>query len=87
MLYLIGSIVLTSYLTLALKLCEKYAVSIFQAIDFNYITYVITGSIVNRSFPINREAIHQTWFQWAINWLVISLSIIAIYFIAFGANL
>ena len=65
MYYLFGSIVLTSYLTLAFKVCEKYGVSIFQAIVFNYITCVITGSIVNGSFPINGASIHQTWFQWA----------------------
>jgi drug/metabolite transporter (DMT)-like permease len=65
MLYLFGSIVLTSYLTLAFKVCEKYGVSIFQAIVFNYITCVITGSIVNGAFPINSESIHQIWFQWA----------------------
>lgn len=65
MIYLLGSIVLTSYLTLAFKVCERYGVSIFQAIVFNYITCVITGSIVNGAFPINAESIHQTWFLWA----------------------
>ncbi|MEO7531130.1 MAG: hypothetical protein ABIS69_06955 [Sediminibacterium sp.] len=50
MFYLAGSILLTSYLTLAFKVCEKYKVNIFQAIVFNYITCVITGSFVNGSF-------------------------------------
>ena len=75
MIYLIGSIVLTSYLTLAFKVCEKYGVSIFQAIVFNYITCVITGSIVNGSFPINVEVIHQTWFHWAFVMGVLFISI------------
>lgn len=65
MIYLFGSIVLTSYLTLAFKVCERYGVSIFQAIVFNYITCVITGSIVNGSFPINAASVHEVWFQWA----------------------
>jgi drug/metabolite transporter (DMT)-like permease len=65
MFYLIGSIILTSYLTLAFKVCEKYSVSIFQAIIFNYITCVITGSFVNGSFPVNGEAIQTPWFRWA----------------------
>jgi drug/metabolite transporter (DMT)-like permease len=75
MIYLIGSIVLTSYLTLSFKVCEKYNVSIFQAIVFNYITCVITGSIVNGSFPINVEVIHQTWFYWALVMGVLFISI------------
>jgi drug/metabolite transporter (DMT)-like permease len=65
MLYLIGSIILTSYLTLAFKVCEKYSVSIFQAIIFNYITCVITGSVVNGSFPVNGETMQTPWFRWA----------------------
>jgi hypothetical protein len=65
MLYLIGSIILTSYLTLAFKVCEKYSVSIFQAIIFNYITCVITGSVVNGSFPVNGETMQTPWFGWA----------------------
>ena len=65
MLYLLGSIVLTSYLTLAFKACEKYGVTIFQAIVFNYITCVITGSIVNGQFPVNAAAIQTPWFVWA----------------------
>ena len=65
MLYLLGSIVLTSYLTLAFKACEKYGVTIFQAIVFNYITCVITGSIVNGQVPVNAAAIQTPWFVWA----------------------
>ena len=64
MLYLIGSIVLTSYLTLAFKVCERYKINIFQAIVFNYFTCVITGSVVTGSFPINAAATATTWFPW-----------------------
>ncbi len=65
MIYLIGSIVLSSYLTLAFKACGKYDINIFQAIIFNYFTCVITGSIVNGSFPIQVTSFSQSWFQWA----------------------
>jgi len=63
--YLIGSIVLTSYLTLSFKACEKFRVNVFQAIVFNYITCVITGSIVNGSFPVHAANIAMPWFTWA----------------------
>jgi hypothetical protein len=65
MIYLIGSILFSSYLTLAFKACEKYGINIFQAIVFNYITCVITGSFVNGSFPVSASSIDNTWFYWA----------------------
>lgn len=75
MLYLAGSIILTSYLTIAFKVCEKYKVSIFQAIVFNYITCVITGSFVNGSFPLNAEMMRTPWFAWACVMGVLFVSI------------
>lgn len=75
MLYLTGSIVLTSYLTLAFKVCERYQISIFQAIVFNYITCVITGSLVNGSFPVNAAAVQTPWFRWACVMGVLFVSI------------
>jgi drug/metabolite transporter (DMT)-like permease len=66
LIYLLGSIVLTSYLTLSFKVVEKYKIPLFQAIVFNYITCVVTGSIVNGSFPINAAALQQPWFLWAL---------------------
>jgi len=75
MIYLIGSILLTSYLTLAFKFCERYAVPIFPAIVFNYITCVITGSFVNGAFPINNAAIDTPWFKWACIMGVLFVSI------------
>jgi drug/metabolite transporter (DMT)-like permease len=65
MIYLLGSIVLSSYLTLAFKACQRMGISIFQAIVFNYITCVITGSVVNGSFPIHTSSVDQPWFRWA----------------------
>jgi drug/metabolite transporter (DMT)-like permease len=66
LLYLLGSILLTSYLTLSFKAVERFGIPVFQAIVFNYITCVITGSVVNGSFPLNASIIEQPWGRWAI---------------------
>lgn len=65
MIYLIGSIILSSYLTLSFKVVERLGLNNFQVIVFNYITCVITGSFVNGHFPINTETVSQPWFTWA----------------------
>ncbi len=66
MLFLIGSIILSSWLTLSFKLLERFRINTFQAIVFNYITCVITGSVVNGAFPINAAAVQEPWFKWAM---------------------
>jgi drug/metabolite transporter (DMT)-like permease len=73
--YLVGSIVLSSYLMLAFKACQKFNINIFQAIIFNYFTCVITGSIVNGGFPINAASVATPWFQWAAIMGVLFVSI------------
>jgi len=64
MIFLLGSIVLSSYLTLAFKFCGRYNIDIFQAIVFNYIVCVITGSLVNGSFPVTKLSFNYAWVQW-----------------------
>ena len=66
MLYLLLAILLNAYLILSLKAVERFGVPVLQAIVFNYITCVITGSIVNGAFPINGSAPQQSWFWWAL---------------------
>jgi drug/metabolite transporter (DMT)-like permease len=66
LLLLLGSIVFSSWLTLSFKFLEKLGINTFQAIVFNYITCVITGSFVNGAFPINNEVIGEDWFRWAM---------------------
>lgn len=61
--FLIASIMLTSWLTISFKVVERWGISRLQAIVFNYIVCVITGSIVNGSFPIS---IREPWFGWAL---------------------
>lgn len=65
MLNLIGSIILTSYLTLSFKAVERFNIPVLQAIVFNYIFCVITGSVVNGAFPIDGNTPQQPWFWWA----------------------
>lgn len=66
MIYLLGSILFSSYLTLSFKVLQRLNINTLQAIVFNYITCVITGSIINGSFPVNKQNIAAPWFVWAI---------------------
>jgi drug/metabolite transporter (DMT)-like permease len=75
MLYLLGSILFTSYLLLSFKVIEKYKLNTFHVIVCNYITCVITGCVVNRSLPINSESLHSSWFVWALLMGVLFISL------------
>ncbi|HVM89662.1 MAG TPA: EamA family transporter [Puia sp.] len=66
MLYLIGSIVFTSYLTLCFKVIEKYNIEPFQAIMFNHFACVATGSFINGSTPFHESTLQQPWFKYAL---------------------
>jgi drug/metabolite transporter (DMT)-like permease len=66
LIYLIGSIILTSYLTLSFKALERLRISSPQAIVINDITCVITGSIVNGHFPIGTGVLKEAWLPWAM---------------------
>ena len=65
MIYLLGSIILNSYLTLSFKVIQQWKVPLFQAVVFNYLTCVVTGSVMNGSFPAPQSAVGQPWFAWA----------------------
>lgn len=65
MFYLAGSILLSSYLTLSFKVIERYRISSFQAVVFNYITCAILGNFLAGSFVV-ASAINKPWFIWAI---------------------
>ncbi len=75
MIYLLGSILFSSYLTLSFKVLQKLHINTFQAIVFNYIACVITGSFVNGSFPVNKQNINEPWFVWALVMGVMFISI------------
>ncbi|MDX1938303.1 MAG: hypothetical protein SFU21_14375, partial [Flavihumibacter sp.] len=57
---------LTSYLTLSFKVVERLRINNLQAIVFNYLTCVVTGSVVNGSFPVTGYNLQQPWFKWAL---------------------
>ncbi|MFN4285890.1 MAG: hypothetical protein ACK4E8_07990 [Lacibacter sp.] len=84
MLYLIGSIVLSSWLTLSFKIVERYRISTLQAIVMNYFVCVITGSLVNGAFPLRGQVVQESWFSWA---LIMGLMFIVLFnFIALTAQ-
>ena len=66
MFYLIGSIVLTSWLTIALKLVDRLKISTLQSIVWNYIFCVVTGAAVSGTYPMNPTVVHQGVWSWAI---------------------
>lgn len=66
LLFLIASIVLTAWLTISFKIIDRLGINNLQAIVYNYTVCVITGSMVNGSFPINGSLVQQPWFAWAL---------------------
>jgi drug/metabolite transporter (DMT)-like permease len=75
MIYLVGSIVLTSWLTLSFKVVERIGVDRFQAIVFNYIFCVITGCFVNGNIPAYVHNLKLDWFAWACLMGIIFISL------------
>jgi drug/metabolite transporter (DMT)-like permease len=66
MIFLIGSIILSSYLTIAFKLCDRFGINKFQAIVFNYLACAVTGSFVTASWPSFAQSMSEPWFKWAL---------------------
>jgi hypothetical protein len=66
LIFLLGSILFTSYLTISFKILERFDIPILQAIVVNYFACVITGSVVNGSWPVDKTTIHQPWFLWSL---------------------
>lgn len=84
MLYLLASIVLSSYLTLFFKLLDRLKLNSFQVIVVNYFTCVVTGAFVNGSFPDYSNTSNEPWFPWAV---IMGLTFISIFnVIAFTAR-
>jgi drug/metabolite transporter (DMT)-like permease len=81
MIFLIGSIILTTYLTLSFKVLQKLNIDVFPAIVFNYLTCVVTGSLVNGNIPFSQQVTTADWFKWAL--VMGSLFIILFNLIAF----
>ena len=64
---------------------DRLGISSFQAIVFNYWTCVVTGSLINGSFPLGSiEAFQYPWLNWAI--VMGSMFILLFNVIAFTAK-
>ena len=77
--FLIASIILTAWLTIAFKIVGRLGISNLQAIVFNYTVCVITGTVVNGSFPVNGSLAKESWLPWA---LVMGCGFIALFNLA-----
>ena len=64
--YLLLSILLNGYIGVVFVFFKKYKIDLFQAIVYNYITCVVTGSIVTGQFPLGVSTIDLPWFKWAL---------------------
>lgn len=81
MIFLIGSILLSSYLIIAFKLCDRFGVNKFQAIVINYLACIFTGSVVTGSLPEFGENVGQGWFLWSLlmgTFFIVNFNLIAI---------
>lgn len=66
MIFLIGSIVLSSWLVLSFKILERYKIPILQAVVVNYWVCVITGSLFIGSTPFQSGLLQASWIKWAL---------------------
>lgn len=66
MLFLIGSIVFTSWLTLSFKVLERFRINNLQAIVFNYFTCVAVGIFINGESPIHTQTLNAAWISWSV---------------------
>ncbi len=66
MIYLLGSILFSSYLTLSFKVLERFRIPLFPSIVFNYITCVITGLVIQGPLPAAGAVMEESWLKWAL---------------------
>lgn len=66
MIYFILVIVLNTLLSVLFKIFPKYNIDTFQAIVFNYITCVITGTWYLGVMPFTTTQMHAAWLPYAI---------------------
>jgi drug/metabolite transporter (DMT)-like permease len=66
LLYLIGSVVLTSYLAVSFKITDRLNISNLQVLVCISIVSTLTGIIANGSFDIPLWLVSNGWFGWSI---------------------
>ncbi|HMN33256.1 MAG TPA: EamA family transporter [Chitinophagaceae bacterium] len=64
--YLILSILLNAYIGIVFVVFNRFKIDILQAIVFNYMTCVITGTLFNAEFPLHIQSMQEPWFWWAM---------------------
>jgi len=45
---------------------QRFGIPVFQTIVFNYLTCVVTGSVVAGASGLNASAVSEPWFGWAL---------------------
>lgn len=66
MIYLIGSIILTSYLTLSFKVTQQHNLPDTQVLFFVSVFSALTCLIINGSFVVPAKGVGKEWFIWSI---------------------
>ncbi len=84
MLYLLGSILFSSWLTISFKIIARLKINTLQAIVFNYITCVVTGILFSETPVLGSASLQQSWLPWAILMGLIFISLFHV--IAFTAQ-
>lgn len=75
MIFLLLSILFNAYLGIIFAYFNRFKIDTFQAIVFNYITCVITGSFALGYFPINTTTLSTPWFKWSILMGILFISV------------
>jgi drug/metabolite transporter (DMT)-like permease len=90
MLFLLLSVLISSYLGIIFTLFKRVGIDSFQAIVFNYITCVITGSLYAGGFPLSEQTFAEPWFPWAMvmgSMFIATFSLIAISSLTVGVTI
>lgn len=66
MLYLFGSVIFTTWLTVCFKIAERFQINAFQAIVANYFVCIITGSVLDTNPFSGTQILGQPWLPWAV---------------------
>lgn len=66
MLFLAGSIVFTTWLTVSFKIIQRLKIDSFQSIVTNYFVCIITGITFGNTLESGKEILQFPWWPWAI---------------------
>lgn len=66
MIYLILSILCSTFILITFKLFKRFNIDTLQAIIYNYITCTIVGCIALQYIPIDAQNLQSSWFPFAL---------------------